>query len=127
MLRKAALTLDVSTVVGFLKGFIDLVVEINGRIYLIDYKSNYLGGQAENYGDAALAYSIANEHYYLQYLIYCVALKRYFASRGITLASCFGGVRYLYLRGLDHDGNGVWRDQPRGDLIDKLDRLFGCA
>ncbi len=60
----------------------------------------------------------------LQYLIYCAALKRYLASRGIALDGQFGGVRYLFLRGLDGAGNGVWRDKPSAALIAALDGCF---
>ncbi|GGY27780.1 exodeoxyribonuclease V subunit beta [Paludibacterium paludis] len=123
-LRAAAATLETPTVRGFLKGFMDLVFELDGRIYLVDYKSNHLGYEEADYGEAGLAESIAREHYYLQYLIYCVALKRYFAARGIVFAERFGGVRYLYLRGLNPEGNGVWRDRPSSRLLDALDSLF---
>jgi len=33
-------TLDLT---GYLKGFIDLIIQHDGRYYIIDYKSNYLG------------------------------------------------------------------------------------
>ena len=127
-LRDAAATLDFYRVVGYLKGFIDLVCEANGCWYLIDYKSNHLGHDAAAYHHDALLASVAREHYYLQYLLYCVALRRYLAARGIDFATRFGGVRYLYLRGLTPEGGGVWRDRPSARLIERLDALFGgCA
>lgn len=123
-LRAAAAQLDFATVRGFLKGFMDLVFEADGFIYLVDYKSNHLGGQHEDYRAERLAESIAQEHYYLQYLIYSVALRRYFSARGIDFAARFGGVRYLYLRGIGADGCGIWRDQPAPALLDALDHWF---
>lgn len=124
--REAAARLDFATVRGFLKGFIDLVCRIDGRYYLIDYKSNDLGVDDGAYGRAALAGSIAREHYYLQYLIYCVALRRYLAGRGVDFDACFAGVRYLYMRGLGTSGDGVWSDRPSGALLDALDALFAA-
>ncbi|SMF00999.1 exodeoxyribonuclease V subunit beta [Pseudogulbenkiania subflava] len=124
-LRDAAAALDFYRVVGYLKGFIDLVCEANGRWYLVDYKSNHLGHDAAAYHHDALLASVAREHYYLQYLLYCVALRRYLAARGIDFGARFGGVRYLYLRGLTSEGGGVWRDQPGERLIAQLDALFG--
>jgi exodeoxyribonuclease V beta subunit len=121
-LRAAASRLDFYTVRGFIKGFMDLVFELDGKVYLVDYKSNHLGYAAADYGRDNLAQSIAREHYYLQYLIYRVALLRYFSARGSSLR--FGGVRYLYLRGLDGDGNGVWHDDPSPALIEGLERVF---
>ncbi|WP_258186970.1 PD-(D/E)XK nuclease family protein, partial [Chromobacterium haemolyticum] len=116
--------LDFSTVRGFLKGFMDLVFESDGRIYLVDYKSNHLGGRHEDYRAERLAESIAQEHYYLQYLIYCVALRRYFSVRGVDFAARFGGVRYLYLRGVGVEACGIWSDQPAPALLEALDQWF---
>ncbi|OQS36611.1 exodeoxyribonuclease V subunit beta [Chromobacterium haemolyticum] len=123
-LRAAAAQLDFSTVRGFLKGFMDLVFESGGRIYLVDYKSNHLGGRHEDYRAERLAESIAQEHYYLQYLIYCVALRRYFSVRGVDFAARFGGVRYLYLRGVGVEACGIWSDQPAPALLEALDQWF---
>jgi exodeoxyribonuclease V beta subunit len=123
-LRQAAHGLDFATVRGFVKGFIDLVFEADGLFYLIDYKSNHLGGDAASYERAQLAQSVAHEHYYLQYLLYCVAIRRYFSGRGVDFDARFAGVRYLYMRGLDADGRGIWRDQPSLRLLDRLDGLF---
>ncbi|BEV73261.1 exodeoxyribonuclease V subunit beta [Paludibacterium sp. THUN1379] len=125
-LRAAAATLDFGQVRGFLKGFIDLVCEIDGRFYLIDYKSNDLGPQLADYHAERLAQSIAREHYYLQYLFYCVAIRRYLRSRGIDFAARFAGVRYLYMRGVDLQGHGVWCDRPAEGLLDALDALFAA-
>ena len=123
-LRQAAAGLDFRTVHGYLKGFIDLVFEAEGRIYLVDYKSNHLGNQSLDYQPDRLAWSIAREHYYLQYLIYCVALRRYLTARGQDFAHCFAGVRYLYLRGLGQAGMGIWQDQPSAHLLTELDGLL---
>ncbi|MCW3479992.1 exodeoxyribonuclease V subunit beta [Neisseriaceae bacterium JH1-16] len=122
--RAAAATLDFRRVEGYLKGFIDLVAEAEGKLYLVDYKSNHLGDAPDDYGTEQLAEAIAREHYYLQYLIYTVALRRYFATRGLDFGQRFGGVRYLFLRGLDETGRGVWRDMPSDGLLAALDQLF---
>jgi exodeoxyribonuclease V beta subunit len=123
-LRAAAAGLDFHRVRGFLKGFIDLVCEIDGRYYLIDYKSNDLGPTSADYVGERLAQSVAREHYYLQYLLYCVAIRRFLHSRGVDFSARFAGVRYLYMRGVDRDGGGVWRDAPSTPLLDALDALF---
>uniref|UniRef100_A0A8W7P118 PD-(D/E)XK endonuclease-like domain-containing protein n=1 Tax=Anopheles coluzzii TaxID=1518534 RepID=A0A8W7P118_ANOCL len=123
-LRAAAAGLDFRTVRGYLKGFVDLVFEADGLVYLVDYKSNHLGDQATDYAPDCLVQSVAREHYYLQYLIYCVALRRYFSARGRDFAACFGGVRYLYLRGMGMAGMGIWHDQPAQALLAELDGLL---
>lgn len=111
---------------GFMKGFIDLIFEAGGRFYLADYKSNWLGATLDAYGQAGLARAMAREAYYLQYLIYCVALHRYLASRvpGYDYESRFGGVRYLFVRGMRPESGlacGVYADRPSAGLISALD------
>jgi exodeoxyribonuclease V beta subunit len=69
---------------------------------------------------------MAREAYYLQYLVYCVALHRYLASRvaGYSYASHFGGVRYLFIRGMSPQAGheyGVYADRPAESLIVALD------
>jgi exodeoxyribonuclease V beta subunit len=122
-LRQAAASLDFPAIAGFLKGFIDLVFEANGRFYVVDYKSNHLGPGDADYAPAQLAEPIAREHYYLQYLFYSVALRRYLKTRGLARAPI--SVRYLFLRGLNQSGNGVWCDEPALPLLDALDAWLG--
>ncbi|XLM20484.1 PD-(D/E)XK nuclease family protein, partial [Chromobacterium piscinae] len=117
----AAGALDFASVQGFLKGFVDLVCEIDGRVYLVDYKSNHLGNDYDDYRVDNLLQAVAREQYYLQYLIYLVALRRYFAARGADWDGRFGGVRYLFLRGMGQPGCGVWADMPSTALLDALD------
>jgi exodeoxyribonuclease V beta subunit len=52
---------------GFLKGFIDLIFEHRGLWYVVDYKSNFLGSQRQDYGAEHLAKAMASHHYVLQY------------------------------------------------------------
>ncbi|WP_243042424.1 exodeoxyribonuclease V subunit beta [Dyella sedimenti] len=111
---------------GLLKGFIDLVVEHQGRYYVIDYKSNRLGNDAGAYTPAAMRDSILRERYDLQYALYTLALHRQLRARlpGYDYHRHMGGVAYLYLRGIDGAGHGVHRERLPLALIDALDRLF---
>jgi exodeoxyribonuclease V beta subunit len=111
---------------GYMTGFVDLVFAHEGRYYLADYKSNWLGATVSAYGQADLARVMGREAYYLQYLVYCVALHRYLATRigGYSYQSHFGGVRYLFVRGMrPHTGAdcGVFADRPSERLIHALD------
>ncbi|HGO8121864.1 TPA: exodeoxyribonuclease V subunit beta [Neisseria meningitidis] len=106
--RAAAETLDFHTVNGFLNGFIDMVCQDpDGNICVIDYKSNHLGADASAYTQQAMDEAVTHHHYYLQALIYAVAAARYFKLRGQPPAAV--SVRYLFLRGTDGKGGGVWR------------------
>jgi exodeoxyribonuclease V beta subunit len=110
---------------GFLRGFIDLVFEHGGRWYVVDYKSNHLGPHADDYAQPRLIAAMLEHHYFLQYHLYVVALHRYLAQRlpGYDYDRHFGGVYYLFLRGMapEHGGgNGVFFDRPSRQLIEHL-------
>ena len=113
---------------GYVRGFIDCIVEVNQRFYVIDYKSNYLGNQPEDYTQERLAKTIGQFRYDLQYLLYTLALHRYLGSRlgeNYDYERDFGGVAYLFLRGMKGEHNsGVFFDKPSFALIDGLDKLF---
>ena len=113
---------------GMLKGFIDLVFEFNGRFYLVDWKSNWLGGRIEDYGETALTAEIRRRHYYFQYQLYTVALDRYLRHRlsGYRYEQHFGGVYYLFLRGIDpvRPELGIYRDRPQEQFVRELNRLL---
>ena len=114
---------------GMLKGFIDLVFEHEGRWYVADYKSNWLGRDAGAYTVEAMRDSVLQSRYDLQYAIYTLALHRQLQARlpGYDYERHMGGVLYLYLRGVDGDGHGVHRERLPSALIDALDRLFATG
>jgi exodeoxyribonuclease V beta subunit len=110
---------------GFMKGFIDMVFEHEGRFYLVDWKSNYLGSRTEDYDSASLTETMAAEYYILQYHIYALALHQYLEIRvpGYQYASDFGGIFYIFLRGLDLEKGasyGIYRDTPKVHVIESL-------
>ncbi|WP_426702593.1 exodeoxyribonuclease V subunit beta [Rhodanobacter sp. Col0626] len=111
---------------GMLKGFIDLVLEHDGRYYIVDYKSNWLGHDTTAYAVEAMRDSVLHSRYDLQYAIYTLALHRQLRARlsGYDYAQHIGGVLYLYLRGVDGEGHGVHRERLPFALVDAMDRLF---
>ncbi|WP_186453986.1 exodeoxyribonuclease V subunit beta [Denitratisoma sp. DHT3] len=110
---------------GFLKGYIDLVCEHRGRLYLLDYKSNWLGARAADYGAEALARAMAAENYDLQALLYTVALHRLQRLRraGYDYARHMGGALYLFLRGIEPGvgASGVFAWRPDAGLVARVD------
>jgi exodeoxyribonuclease V beta subunit len=114
---------------GFLRGFIDLVLEHDGRFYVLDYKSNHLGPSEADYHVDRLGPVMRRHHYILQYLVYSVALQRYLRLRlpGFDYDRHFGGVYYLFVRGMSSRhaaGSGVFFDRPERALIEGLSALF---
>ncbi|WP_145555979.1 exodeoxyribonuclease V subunit beta [Yersinia canariae] len=120
--------LDFQQVRGMLKGFIDLVFCWHGKYYLLDYKSNWLGENSTAYTDEAMAQAMAEHRYDLQYQLYTLALHRYLRHRlgNYDYQRDFGGVIYLFLRGVDSQcpGNGIFSCRPERELIEGMDCLF---
>ena len=146
-IRDAVDSLYFDEVEGYLKGFIDLIFEHQGKYYVADYKSNSL----PDYQNDSLFEAMSHSHYYLQYLLYCVALHRYLEQRisDYSWETHIGGVYYLFIRGMRksqkslmqktqirdriiqktdekslNKGGGVFFNKPSLELIEALDTLF---
>ena len=118
---------------GYLKGFIDLVFEHDGRYWIVDWKSNHLGWTAAEYGEDSIGVAMVEHAYHLQHLIYTVALHRYLSHRmtDYRYERHFGGVFYLFVRGVrprwrnaDGTAAGVFHHRPDVATIDGLDRAL---
>ncbi|BEU04946.1 RecBCD enzyme subunit RecB [Agarivorans sp. OAG1] len=135
-LSRQAKPLDFASVQGMLKGFIDLVYQHDGRYYVLDYKSNYLGAEVSEYQQQAMMDAMAEHRYDFQYQLYSLALHRWLGQRipDYDYEQHFGGVYYLFLRGMAGDmasqtaqneqRNGVYFSRPDPQFIEYLDQLF---
>ncbi|WP_295374587.1 exodeoxyribonuclease V subunit beta [uncultured Pseudacidovorax sp.] len=111
---------------GMLKGFMDLVFEHDGRWWVADYKSNWLGPDDAAYGDAAIQASLLAHRYDVQAALYALALHRLLRSRlpGYDPDTHLGGALTVYLRGADAPGHGIWAVRPPRELVEQLDALL---
>jgi exodeoxyribonuclease V beta subunit len=111
---------------GMLKGFIDLVFEHDGRYYVADYKSNWLGPDDAAYTPARMRAQILHSRYELQYVLYLFALHRLLKVRlpDYDYDRHVGGAVYLFLRGGRAPGQGLHIERPPRELIEELDALF---
>lgn len=123
--------LNFRQVQGMLKGFIDLIFRHEGRYYLLDYKSNWLGDSSDAYTQDAMAAAMQQHRYDLQYQLYTLALHRYLRHRiaDYRYEDHFGGVIYLFLRGVDatDPNSGIFSTRPDAALIEKMDELFATT
>jgi exodeoxyribonuclease V beta subunit len=86
---------------GFIKGYIDLVVEYDGLVYFADWKSDVLG----SYAPATLEERVAT-HYKLQARLYVLALMKVLKIHCESeYEARFGGLAYIFLRGLHCTGD----------------------
>lgn len=125
--RVAALTFG--RLRGHLHGKIDLVFEHSGRFYVVDYKSNHLGPTLGDYASTQMSRAMAEHSYDLQYLVYSVAVHRFLTLRlpGYQFATHFGGVRYLFIRGMTSAtgaARGVFAATPAESLVVGLSELL---
>lgn len=133
----------------YLHGYIDLVYEHNNKYYVADYKSNSLKNTAagsdawiagagnnqaqpdcfDNYCPEALQHNMSSAGYWLQAVLYQVALHRYLRLRlpDYEPQQHLGGVVYLYLRGMraERSQTGILHWPVNIALIDQLDKLLG--
>ncbi len=124
--------LEERTLNGMLKGFIDLTIAHDGRYYLLDWKSNWLGPDESAYAPEALERAMLDSRYDLQFVLYLVALHRHLRDRlpDYDYDRHMGGAAYVFLRGIwpadddRPDNHGVYTCRPDRGLIEALDALF---
>ncbi len=132
--------------IGYLTGSLDVVLRVDGRFLVVDYKTNWLGPRDEPltaaaYSPDALAGAMQHSDYPLQALLYAVVLHRFLRWRlpGYDPEVHLGGVLYLYLRGMCGPDTPVVGGRPCGvfswrppvglveDLSDLLDGSAGTS
>jgi exodeoxyribonuclease V beta subunit len=85
---------------GYVKGFVDLLFEHEGRVYFGDWKTDRLPA----WDEAAVEAHVA-KNYALQEQLYALALVRMLGITSATdHAARFGGTLYLFVRGLPERG-----------------------
>ena len=93
--------LNFSPARGFMKGFIDLVFQYQGQFFIVDWKSNFLGGRVEDYNQEKMAGEMEEHFYILQSNLYVLAMHQYLKADcrimvtggilGVFFTSSFGG------------------------------------
>lgn len=95
---------------GLLNGSIDMAIthQSDGRIYIIDWKSNKLGYLQEHYEGDKLINGILGHSYQLQYTLYAAALHLHMRACVKEWSyDSFGGCHYLFLRAFGHGNNNA--------------------
>ena len=114
------------TLQSFLRGYIDLMFEWQGRWYVADYKSNTL----PTYGPEAINEAVQRAHYLLQAQLYTAAAHRYLKQRVADYdpEEHWGGALFLFLRGMrgpESEVSSVFFDRQPAKLLSAVDRWLG--
>lgn len=116
---------------GFMTGFVDMVFQHDQKFYIIDWKTNKLGLSFDDYRPDNLQQAMLDNAYNIQYFIYTIALHRFLKQRmgpQYSFEKYFGGVYYIFLRGVDgdHPGNGIYYDslEQSNQLIETFDQFL---
>ena len=104
---------------GFVTGFMDLLFRKNKKYYLVDWKTNLLPAYTREH----IERSMAESDYHRQYQLYLQAISRWLRGvhgRSFQFLKQFGGVYYLYVRGLNgrDDSTGVFFHRPTEEDLD---------
>ena len=113
---------------AFLNGVVDCWCVHQGKIFLIDWKSNHLGNQKTDYSASAITQAMNDHHYHLQYLFYICAINRYLRliRPDYQYHRDFAGVGYCFLRGIHCDilNAGWFTCLPPSDFIEQLEETL---
>lgn len=116
---------------GYLKGIVDLIFKANNKIYILDYKTNYLGKDKDDYNITNLENIIKKEYYDLQYKIYALGIKKILFKTKREYDQKFGGIIYLFTRAFKDNfdclqskfENGIYFDLPKFNDVN-LDEII---
>jgi exodeoxyribonuclease V beta subunit len=117
---------------GYLRGFIDLVFEYEGRTYVVDYKSTSISDKIASFTPKLVAERVATNHYALQTALYALVMHRYLRWRNpnYDYDRNFGGILLVFLRGVcptEAPGHSVFFHRATETALDALDSVFAKA
>ena len=92
---------------GFIRGVVDLLFEHQGKTYVLDWKTDRMS----DYGkDAVRVHS--EDEYRVQAALYVLATIHACGIENEADYARFGGVLYVYVRGLNEQGEGLHAFRP---------------
>ncbi len=99
-----------------LTGVTDLIFLHRGKLYLLDWKTHYLGQEIESYHEQRLKQFVVEKDYLRQVKLYAEACRRY--MREIKAPWSLGGAIFIFLRGLATEENSGRLFLSNKELLD---------
>lgn len=100
----------------YINGIIDLLFRYENKYFILDWKTNYL----ENYDEDSIKKEMNKENYYVQLEIYLIAVAKWLEKKikNFDIRNNFGGVFYLFLRGINNlNNNGIFYFYPEKTIL----------
>lgn len=113
----------------YIKGYIDLMFSHEGKYYIADWKSNFLGRDISSYNEDRLTEAMEDHNYTKQYLLYtaavCKILKKIHGVH-FSYEKDFGGIYYIFSRaaGQGSDHEGVFGRKPARGIVRSFARQY---
>jgi exodeoxyribonuclease V beta subunit len=108
---------------GYVKGFVDLIFEHEGRSYFGDWKTDRLPAW-----DAATIEAHVTANYALQERLYALALVRMLGVEDAAAYEArFGGTLYVFVRGLGRSADAVRGGRPTFEQIVEWQRELAAT
>lgn len=93
----------------YMRGIIDLLFMSKNKYFIVDWKSHYIGSDNNSYTKENIEKVMIANNYFLQAKIYANALKKYLHYiEPREFSEYFGGVIYIFLRGVGSNTNGIY-------------------
>ncbi|KUF46468.1 hypothetical protein AS361_04860 [Myroides marinus] len=119
--------IDSNNYYGIFNGLIDLVFIWEGKYYILDWKTNHIGNQTQDYTQDKIQNAMTGNNYHLQYCVYTVALTKFLQAKlpNFDYDTHFGGVVYLFVRGMrEGDSTGVFTNRLDKKDVELLQEAF---
>lgn len=126
---------DVEVYASRLTGKVDLILLLQDYVVILDYKTNYLGTNPDDYTPQALAQTMQSTEYILQMYIYLAAVYTFCKQHIFTeqeelfMRVKFIGV-YLFMRGLlyhaphSQEEYGIYKEVAKQQLLEQLSKIY---
>lgn len=121
------LKINQSLLNGMLNGKIDLIFSVQNCFYIVDYKTNFLGENIQDYNQENIHQCFLENRYDLQMTIYLIALHRFLKNRlpNYSPEKNIGGAIYYFLRGVENPNTrGFFVFNQVAPFLKQIDQFF---
>lgn len=93
---------------------------------MLDYKSNKLGADKEDYTHNKIKEAMLKSKFDVQLYVYSLALHRWLKAtfKEYSYETHFGGMFYWFIRGYENETKGLYFEKADFAIIEELEQLI---